>query len=76
MRCLGQLIAEVKAAPEPLAFAVFWVGEKDLLEDVQINWISNLKRGGIENIIRHSFQRICEGKSAEPSPPTLPSGSL
>lgn len=64
MRCLGQLIAEIKASPERLAMGVFWVGEKDLLGDVQITWLSNMNRGGIEKIVRHAYQRICKGESS------------
>ena len=60
MRCLGELVGEIKASTEPMAFGVFWVGEKDLLGDAQVTWVGNHGREGVEKIIRHAYQRICK----------------
>ncbi len=64
MACIGELIQEVKAAPEPLAFGVFWMSEQDLLQDRQVTWISNLKRDGIKRLIRHAWGRVCKDEAA------------
>lgn len=58
MSVLGDLIREIKECPERLALAVVWLGEKDLLEDRPINWITNLKRSNFRTLIRHTYGRL------------------
>ena len=53
-----ELLNEVMAAEHPIAAAVMWVGEKDLLKEVPVFFATNLKGDGIAKIIDHAYRRL------------------
>jgi hypothetical protein len=67
MACIGELFREIIEAKEPIALACFYIGEKDLLGDHPIYWITNLKDESTGKIIEHAYARFVKTGRIHPT---------
>lgn len=62
----SEVVEEIIKSKEPIAVAMFWVGQADLLNDVPVTWVSNLSKKSLLHYMEHGIKRI--KKSLEESP--------
>jgi len=53
-----EVMDEIIKSKEPIAVAMFWVGQADLLNDVPVTWVSNLSKKSLLHYMEHGIKRI------------------
>lgn len=58
LEAYAEIVHVIIESKSPLAIGMFWIGDSDLLGDAPIEWISNLEKERLKDLMQHGINRI------------------